>query len=214
MVANYSNDDMIALLDGVNLSTLNCALVRTHGFMSHPRRKETVTHNWNDDHGLEVDLGAVYFGPRLPSMEILVWGDTLQGMKTNAEAIVNKLTATGLRHVKLPGLTGVYLLFVSEEISIERVNRGISNKQFGKIFVRFTEPHPVTRQWKTTQATPSVSLAMTITDPVWIHWGNGDILKVEANGTYSKSYAAGVYCAVVFPTKNILTVTPTNLTEL
>ena len=218
MVANYTSDELLTLIDGASIAAYGAKIVKSSGFWDAPKPKEHISYRWGDRDGIEVDLGSRYFDARYPRMEIVVDGNTLQEMKNNVDMLMSVFRQTGLRHLKFPGVAGVHMVYASEDIQISRRTKGIGQRQLALVDFRFTEPHPLNRQFVANQTggLVQVSMAVTVSGPVRIEWGDNTGTDVSESGTVTHDYTtANVFCVVVHPLSQIEGIgTLVNLVEI
>ena len=214
MAGNYTTNDALTLLDGLNIRDYGF-IEKATGFLDEPERKKTIEHSWPDDHGLEIDLTALRRNERRCHLDLIVKGTTWSGCvnaANNVKALFNK---TGYRYLKIYGIDGVYLVYVNGLIGVSRLNRGVSNAQLARMSIPLIEPYPVKYQYYTDQTTLNqVSLAIVTTKPVIIDWGDASYSSLNTSGTVTHDYTSGgEYCIVVYGgVDGISGITPTNCT--
>ena len=216
MASNYTNDDTITLLDGVNIKTQYGAdLLKAVGFLDMPKAKEPLRHNWPDEHGTDEDNGAALYYQEQPlTMELLFVSETsLNDLRTKIKAAITAFIAAGLRHIKIPGVSGVRLVRYVSSTTTRQTN-GITGRQVAIVKIELLEPSPAYYQFYSDRSANlnQVSLAITTTKTVTIYWGDGTSTIATASGTKTKTYAAnGHYCIVVYGSvQGVSAITPTN----
>jgi hypothetical protein len=77
-----------AFLDGIDLWTVFSVFIEegSADFLRYPPKKESITRDWGDSHGVEVDLSRVFFGSRegVLNCAIITTSETDFWLKHNA----------------------------------------------------------------------------------------------------------------------------------
>ncbi len=219
MAANYTTDNSLYLVNGNNLATWKAFVVKSDGFHDLPQRKENLSWNWPDEHGLEIDLSAVYFEPQEYALELIMYDTTYAALQANIKLLLAELTKTGLQHIKMAGIPGVFQFHVPGKVAITKLTGVLQAQSAVRVEFSPVNPYPVTRQfWTTKTGAGQTSQLYIITNkPLSINWGDGYVQSLAA-GTHTviRTYVgAGTYCIVVYGgVDGITTITPTNCTAL
>jgi len=221
MASNYTNDSTLYLLNGSNIKTVYSVYIeKASGFLALPRRKESLSNNWLDENGLEIDLTSPKWEARRSNLDCFILGTTYSDVRTKIKTFINEMIKPGLHHLKLSGVPGIFLVYVEDGFDPERGSRLNDTKSICSFSLPLAEPYPFTRQFladRSASIVDSATLTYNTSKAITIAWGDGTY-SVCAVGSGVKSHfysTLGVYCIVVYQgTDGIITITPTNCTEI
>lgn len=217
MAGNYTSNGNLSLIDGVNIRTYGF-IERATGFLDQPGRKKTLEHSWPDEHGLDIDLNTIVYDERRCQLEIIAKGSTFSGLVSAVNTIKAMFNKSGYRYLKLYGIGGVYLVFVSGQIGVSRLNRGVTSTQYARLTIPLIEPYPVKYMYYANSLSSliTVSLAIGTSGPVTVDWGDNTYSTLAASGIVSHTYTTlGEYCITIYGSvQDITGITPTNCTEI
>jgi hypothetical protein len=197
MAGNYTSVNTVSLLDGVDISTMNANIESVQGFLDLPERKESLKFSWPDYHGIDIDLSQVRIAERKCSMNLIVKGSSYQILASNVKAILNALNTSGYHYLKLHGIDGIFLVYVSGLIAVQRLNRGVTTQQLARMVIPFTEPYPIKFMFYANET--SVGLNITTMEPVTIDWGDNQFNSLDGSGSLTHDYdTIGEYCITVY----------------
>ncbi len=210
-------DGTITLLDGVNIRNFNGFIQNISGFLDDPEPKDTLLHSWLEDHGIDVDLSTLRFNERKCELNYIIKGSSLADLVSKIIAFKTAINKNNYRYLKLYGIPGIFLIYVSGKIGVVRLNRGILNVQHAKLNIPLIEPYPIKYQYYTEQdPLAQVELVISGTKPITIDWGDNTYSSLSGSGVKTHNYTAtGVYCIVIYGgVDGITNITPTNAIEI
>lgn len=217
MAGNYTSNGNLSLIDGVNIRTYGF-IERATGFLDQPGRKKTLEHSWPDEHGLDIDLNTIVYDERRCQLEIIAKGSTFSGLVSAVNTIKAMFNKSGYRYLKLYGINGVYLVFVSGSIGVSRLNRGVTSTQYARLTIPLVEPYPVKYMYYVNNTSTPVTAALTIatSGPVTVDWGDNTFSTLTTSGTVTHTYSVnGEYCICIYGSVQSVTgITPTNCTVI
>ena len=108
-----------------------------------PEMKEPFSHDWKDEHGIEVDLTHVYLKDKKVSLKVYFIAETESSFWTKYNALSTLLTSTGLRTVYYRELNKSFQVFYTRSSDARRI-KGIKNSYIIVIemTLHFTIPDP------------------------------------------------------------------------
>jgi hypothetical protein len=128
-------------IDGKDFWTLFSIMVESGSddFLKYPSKKDSITRNWSDADGTDVDLSAVYFNSRDISLRCAMLADSETDFWTKYEAFINQWKLPGSHRIEVSefGLRSFYCYYrdTSQFTRFTRVRDG--NGQI-KIACKFT----------------------------------------------------------------------------
>lgn len=87
MAGNYTTQDDIYLLNGIDIESLSAFVESSEGFNDIPERKGIDQYNWPDEQGVDMNLDALYFEARYPRLAIIVHALSYASLLANLAAI-------------------------------------------------------------------------------------------------------------------------------
>lgn len=136
-------------LDGMDLfETFGFGIEKgSADLLRYPPKKESITHDWLDQHGVEVDLSKVFFAPRDISLQCFMMAEDETTFWNNHDAFIAQITKPNLHRLELTAHGNrQYMVYYKECANYTQLVpvRGIAGSRF--IGHRFTlnlvEPEP------------------------------------------------------------------------
>jgi hypothetical protein len=192
---------MILTIDGYDLYTnwgLQC--VRSKGLLDPLKVKKGNLHNYNDEHGEDIDLSEVYFEPRPIVLDFIIQATTMAQFASRVRAFSALIQSPGLHVLKLPILDRPFYVYCQSEWDFDLLSKWNNTLMAGKLSVQLVEPLPVGRTWRTEQTTPSsITFYITNTKPTKLYWGDGTSVIVAAGTAVAATKSNYVARAEYFP---------------
>lgn len=90
-------------IDGIDLwSTYGIAISAASAeFLKYPPKKESITHDWGDSNGIDVDLQRIYLGAREGVITFFIFANTSQEYFDRHDAFINLWLKPGTRRLEL-----------------------------------------------------------------------------------------------------------------
>ncbi len=90
-------------LDGIDLWTSFGMLIEegSANLLRYPPKKESITHDWMDADGIEVDLSRVFFGPREIPLVMGIIASSEEDFWLKHNAFISQLTQPGIRRLTI-----------------------------------------------------------------------------------------------------------------
>lgn len=112
-----------------------------------PTRKDSISHDWLDENGVDVDLSRVYFEPRDISLQCHIIAENAADFKTKYQSFQATLAQPELRRLEVSSLGSSYYLYYKECPSFVRVSKIADSIRSGKVAcsltITFVEKEPV-----------------------------------------------------------------------
>ena len=178
-------------IDGLDLySTYGIGLTISHGELDYPKRKKSISYNWKDEHGDDVDVSHHYYESRVITLDLFIYATSSATLLTNLKAFFTAMRAAGLRKLKFKSMPKVYMVYMDDDIKFERKGSLSSSNIALKFTLKLVEPNPVNRQFTTIVYDPtSCSITLTSTKTLTIYWGDGTSDDITGTAqTKSKTY--------------------------
>jgi hypothetical protein len=118
----------------------------TAGFLQTPEKKESITHDWPDQHGVDVDLSKIFFKSRDISLRCWLITETEIEFWTKRNAFIQQLAKPGLRRISITAHGGksyyVFYKSCSEYTQLKSLKGIASNMVVHDFTIVVTEPQP------------------------------------------------------------------------
>jgi hypothetical protein len=191
-------------IEGISFKDLGITVSESNGILDRPKLKSPFKVDWPDYHGEVIDLTRKRVEAR--EIELKCWMKTVGKMD-----FVNKLDrflgifqADGTQRLAIQIHPTKPLLFeVYNENGVSISKRWSDELMIGTFTLKLKEPNPVkriVRHQRINDATKTLTITMTTSKAVTIHWGDGtkDYDMFGQNITRSHNYDAdGIFYAVI-----------------
>ena len=129
------------ILDGKDFWTIFSILVESGSddFLKYPSKKESITRNWSDADGIDIDLSAIFFNPRNISLRCAILADDEADFWLKYEAFIVQWKQPGIHRVEVGefGLRSFYC-FYDETNQFTRFTRVRDGNGQIKVACKFT----------------------------------------------------------------------------
>jgi hypothetical protein len=110
-----------------------------------PDRKDSVTHDWIDENGIDIDLSRVFLASREATLNMWLLADDENDFWTKYNLFLSYLTKPGLRRLTISEFNRDYDVFYKKMVTLSRLTRIKDvNKVALKFSVTFIEQDPTT----------------------------------------------------------------------
>jgi len=197
-------------------------LMGSKGLLEPLRFKTPYQHDWDDEHGIDIDASEMYFEERRITLDLGIKQTTKALFKNEIFAFWDQvLNQNRLVQMRIDEHTKVNMVRCVGHKAFEKLIFWNNTLNVGKFKLDFIDPVPVNRQYKNTfttlQSNVSVDCPTADEDEVFdVFWGDGTKTTVsESGGSVTSAYgSAGTYYIVVAGRMDkITTLTVTNSTE-
>lgn len=115
-------------------------------FLKYPAKKDSITHDWGDSNGIDVDLTRVFVGPRDINLRCAIIVDSTDEFWAKYNGFIADLTQPGTRRIQVAEYEGQsYLVHYKTCNSFDRFTR-VKSGETTKIACKFTltlvQPEP------------------------------------------------------------------------
>ncbi|HRQ17700.1 MAG TPA: hypothetical protein PL085_11530 [Agriterribacter sp.] len=134
-------------IDGKDFWTIFGVAVESgsDGFLKYPAKKDSITHDWSDSDGVDVDLSSVYFKSRDITLNCSILADNEAAFWNNYNAFIAQWATPGAHRVEIRefGYRSFYC-FYKETVSFTRYTRlkKLQGRIAAKFSLRITESEP------------------------------------------------------------------------
>ncbi|MHA4844410.1 hypothetical protein ACX0G7_09610 [Flavitalea antarctica] len=134
-------------IDGRDLYTVFAMIVESgsDSFLKYPAKKESITHDWLDSDGQDVDLSRVFFKERDVTLTIVTLAESAADFRAKYDGFLDLMKQPGLRRIHITELDKDYHVFYKECNNFSRFTRvkvGAGEKVVCRFTVVFTETAP------------------------------------------------------------------------
>lgn len=194
-------------IDNVPISIWKFILTDTQGEQDGPAIKRPYFQNWNDRHGVDIDLTTTILEPLHMQLTFLIRAISFSQYRSRLNAFKKKLQRPGLHVIKYPNLGDLpYFAFQSDIIRVERLTTLGAAVISAKVYLSLTVPYPVGRFFTINAGT--VSFRISCTTPMLIDWGDGTSAFAEgANQLFSHTYSTFTYVGILGNIEDITSLT-------
>jgi hypothetical protein len=134
-------------LDGFSLYTYFGVGVQdgSSDLLKFPDRKDSTTHDWQDENGIDIDLSRVFLASREATFNMWLLADDENDFWTKYNLFLSYLTKPGLRRLTISEFNRDYYVFYKKMVTLSRLTRVKDvNKVALKFSVTFIEQDPTT----------------------------------------------------------------------
>lgn len=107
----------------------------TDDFLKMPKRKDSITHDWQDSNGIEIDTSRVFFEPRDIQLKLGIIATSRDDFWKQHNSFLAQIAQPGLRRLTITEHDRSYFVIYKECVSYERFTR---LKDVNKIGCKFT----------------------------------------------------------------------------
>jgi hypothetical protein len=110
-----------------------------------PKRKDSTSHDWLDENGIDVDLTRVFLESREATFDMWLMADNEDDFWTKYNNFCAYMVKPGLRRLTIAELGKDYFVYYKEMKTLSRLTRiKETNKVAIKFTITFEEPDPTT----------------------------------------------------------------------
>lgn len=184
---------LVYSINGSKLSDMGIIVEGSKGIVGVLQRKPSISRNWADYHGEQIDLSEPIFEPRNIILECALIADSKEQFYAQLNILKTELEKPNLQRLMLENIELgmgyatplIYEVYLSDELEIDK--RWRNGQMYGRFSLKLREPEPVKRVVKFAyNATANIS--MISTTPVNIYWGDG-AKTLNQKGTLNISHA-------------------------
>lgn len=128
-------------IDGKDFWTIFSIIVESGSsdFLKYPSRKESITRDWSDADGIDVDLSAVFFNARDIALRCAIIADNEADFWLKYEAFIVQWKQPGVHRIELSefGMRSFYC-FYKDTSFFERFTRILDDNGQLKVACKFT----------------------------------------------------------------------------
>lgn len=103
-----------------------------------PDRKDSISHDWMDENGIDIDLSRVFFEPREISLQCAILANNGTDFWNKYGAFLAMLAQPDLRRLEVTELSSSYYVFYKQCTSFTRFTRIKIGSNAGKVASKFT----------------------------------------------------------------------------
>jgi hypothetical protein len=196
-------------IDGLDCwTTYGVGLTSYDGALDLPKRKRSISKNWPDEHGEDVDASWNYYETREIKLDLFIQAASEALFHTQLNSFFTAIRGTNLRQVRFNHIPKVFMSYCDGGIAIQRKTKFSASKIVATFQLSFIEPQPITRQY-TNAGSNTASFIITCAKTITIYWGDGTIETVTGTAvSKSHAYAAGArYCVLAGDIEAITAIT-------
>jgi hypothetical protein len=128
---------MANLLNGKDLALIFGTHIQRNGsdpFLAFPKRKESLSHNYPEETGIDIDLGAPQFEAREFSLKCALIADNRTDYWIKYSGLFTELSQAGTHTLYLADLDKAFLLYYKAQQGVSKLVRFGSSGKVGVIF--------------------------------------------------------------------------------
>lgn len=180
---------LIYSINGLPFGDFGITVSQSDGLLGELAVKPTVTRNWSDYHGEQVDLSQRIYEPRDINLSCLLVADTNNDFVNKINSFKSEFRKTGTQRLMIEYITGkplVYEVYLKSGFEINK--QWAEETMYGTFNIGLREPEPVKRVVKFTGVINGSILA-TSASPINIYWGDGTkLINQRGNINVSHNY--------------------------
>jgi len=208
---------MKLIIDNIDIySVFGATLVQSTGELDMPKRKQLISHNWQDQHGFDENLDQVYFEDRQITLNFIIQATSQSDFYNKVMGLKALMLQPGLHVLQYPVIARPFFVKFDFSAALEKVTKWNSSLMVGKMAVLAIENYPVGLLFTTNQSSLATVTFNTLTsnDSITVYWGDGNYSILIGSGTLNYNYtkpAANYYIYVVGKLINFIV---TNMTYI
>lgn len=179
---------VIYSINSTPFSDFGVSVESSEGVTNMLTRKPSITRNWQDYHGEQIDLSEPVFEPRNIVLNCNLIASSADDFLTKQNSFKAEFEKSNLQRLMIDFIANkplVYEVYLSDGIDIQK--RWRDGQMYGRFALRLREPEPVKKVVKFTGAITG-NLVMTSNTPLNIYWGDGTN-SLSQKGTLSLNHS-------------------------
>ena len=156
------------------------------------KRKKINSYNWNEYHGLSVDLSNPKFEQRSITLKGFVIGSDWEEMKLNFDSIVEEFQKSGTQRLFVEPFGSkplLYEVYLEDEVKLDKKFK--QGKMIGVFSINLIEPNPLKIVYYTDLEIIDISFNSSYETEIF--WGDGTKSVFSSNVNELKDYAFPSY---------------------
>lgn len=131
-------------LNGKNLYNVFGLMVNSGSdtFLRYPKRKDSLSNNWLDENGLDIDLEAPRFESREFTLKCTLEATGRADFWNKYNGLFTELGGTGTHTLYVPDLDKTYTLFYKEQNNLSKLTNLANNVVYVSFDLVFGETNP------------------------------------------------------------------------
>lgn len=131
-------------IDGKDLYTTFGVIISegSDDFLKFPKRKESITHDWGDKNGIDVDLSKPFFEAKDVSLRCALIATSKAEFWTNHRAFLAEMGKPGTRRLTVSAFEQSFYVFYRDCTNFERFTQIKDGKIACKFTILVTEQEP------------------------------------------------------------------------
>ncbi|HLP44180.1 MAG TPA: hypothetical protein VK145_02775 [Candidatus Nanoarchaeia archaeon] len=184
-------------IDYIPITQWGFTLNDVQGDQDGPALKHPYVFNWNDRHGVDIDLDTAFLEPLDMQLTFVIIASTFAQYRSRLNSFKAQMRKPGLHVIKFPNAGDPpYFCFQSDVIRVEPITGRGSTRIASKVYVNLTVPYPVGRFFQITST--GVSFRISCNSPMLIDWGDGTSRFVEGtNVLVSRNFSTFSYVGIL-----------------
>lgn len=190
------------LIDNINIWTAYGIIVKkSEGIPSIPKRKPTMSVDWQDAHGEAIDLTTIYLESKEIQLSCWMMAATKLELQEKFQTFIDAVLSVGIHRLQIGIDTDkplIYQFYIDGAINTEK--EWYKQAYFYEFTLNLKEPDPVKRIYRYPASNTSIRATITTPKPVNIFWGDGtsDYNVVGTGKTVDHTYATtGTYFILI-----------------
>lgn len=127
-------------IDGADLWLVYGVTIRSGSddLMKFPERKDSISHDWEDENGIDIDLSRVFLQSREATFQCNIIANSEVDFWQKYNSFLAMLVQPNLRRLEISELSASYFVYYKQCPSFTRFTRIKSGQYSGKIAAQFT----------------------------------------------------------------------------
>ncbi|RPE05558.1 hypothetical protein EGT74_24555 [Chitinophaga lutea] len=127
-------------IDGADLYLVYGILIASGSddFLRLPDRKESITNDWLDENGIDIDLSRVFLKSKECTLECAILAANEIDFWTKYDSFFAMLIKPGLRRLEITELSSSFYVYYKDCPSYDRVTRIKTGPHAGKVGAKFS----------------------------------------------------------------------------
>lgn len=103
-------------------------------FLAYPKRKDSVSHDWPEEEGIDIDLSEPHFEAREFTLKVLLMGADRTDFKAKYYSLFAELSSANNMELYFTDLDQIFTVYFKAQNNVSKVKRKLDSQNVGVSF--------------------------------------------------------------------------------
>ncbi|MDO3641979.1 hypothetical protein [Mucilaginibacter sp. L3T2-6] len=103
-------------------------------FLAYPKRKDSVSHDWPEEEGIDIDLSEPHFEAREFTLKVLLMGADRADFKTKYYGLFAELSSANNMELYFTDIDQTFTVYFKTQQNVSKVKRRLDTQNVGVTF--------------------------------------------------------------------------------